>query len=271
MTREKWSVLVRHGFLAAWLAACVFVQAMEARAQGADGDRWHWAGAGLIVFGVIVGITLILNTIWRWGYSLAFNRRTCRITGSLEFGLDVIDGTVTILSRQGCRFVPVNAGARLRLNPLGFTDPIYVQVGGVRVRGSIGFFSSEHVAVYFDERISGAVQSEMFAESSTDPVRAPRPLRPPRAWARAEFRFGEDEAAAAARLGVPVAVVGDEVQGRALEEPVATDVADAFREAGIGSEAASSIGSTVDAGSDGRLAAEASSNGHGGERLAPGE
>lgn len=150
-----------------------------ARAKGSGTSGLRKAGGLFALLGVLIWVVVALSYIYRWGFSYVYNRRACRIEASLEFGLDVVDGTVSILGLKGCRFVPVNAGARDRLDVLSSKDAVYLMIGQTRTEGRVKIFDTGYVAVFFVTPLTRAVQGGFLEGSSITPYHVPQRLRLP--------------------------------------------------------------------------------------------
>lgn len=153
-----------------------------ARLSAVDSDLWPFFTPGAlrrtgVLFSTLIGlISAIVLSSYAYDLviSLRFNRRSCHIHATLEFDLDVVDGAITILGRKGCRFTPVNAGARARLGGLAAKDPVVISVGLKRYRARVEQFSRSNLGIYFDKHLSRAEQALLLKASLVSPHLAPR-------------------------------------------------------------------------------------------------
>ena len=128
-------------------------------------------------------VTLVLAAIvmfsggmmlYKWLYALLNNRRSCHINGSLEIGLDVIDGAIVILGAKGARFRPVNDGAYARIEALvdvsePMVFPPVLQICDQRFAVDIKAVFEGHICCFFCEQIDVKRQNELLENSTVRP------------------------------------------------------------------------------------------------------
>ena len=86
-----------------------------------------------VLFGAVAAMVLLIvggHFAYVWLYAIVHFRRTCRIQAEVVTGLDVIDGHITILGFNGCRFQPVNSGAMDRLKEVAQTRLVTLYIDG---------------------------------------------------------------------------------------------------------------------------------------------
>lgn len=128
----------------------------------------------LVAFaGFLVGFVVLGNLLYTRIYALISNRRVCRIEAAIEQGLDVVDGTVTILGSRGCRFQPVNKGAYARAGQLIWNDGLFLVLNGKRYGIESGLLQEHSLVMFFRHALSRAEQAEVLKLSSITPREVP--------------------------------------------------------------------------------------------------
>lgn len=120
------------------------------------------------------GLVVLVRMLYLWIYALVSARKTCRIAAALEEGLDVVDGTVTLLGRKGCRFQPVNSGAYDRVAAMMDKSGIFLVVNGQRFLMTSGKTRGFFVSMYFKRPLKRGTREALLALSSITPRDAPR-------------------------------------------------------------------------------------------------
>ncbi len=162
-----------------------------------DGERNNIKGNGLIspshegstrllVTIFLAAITLVAaiwagNIAYKSIYALLNNRRSCHIYGSLEIGLDVIDGAIVILGAKGARFRPSNEGAYARIVKLVDTEepmvfPPVLQIGQDRFAVEITALVDGHASCFFYEPVDIKHLNELLEHSTVKPRFAPQKI-----------------------------------------------------------------------------------------------
>ena len=122
----------------------------------------------------ISGMLIVGRNLYHWVHALISARRSCRIAAALERGLDVVDGTVTVLGRKGCRFQPVNPGAYDRAAAMVDKPGLFLVVDGKRHLLGSGIAQGFFVTVFFLSPLQRNEQADLLALSSVTPRIAPK-------------------------------------------------------------------------------------------------
>lgn len=138
---------------------------------------------------------------YQWIFTFALSRRSCKIAATLESGLDVVDGHITVLGRKGCRFQPVDDGEYSPLERIEDVDASAIIVGPHRLQGSIYGLYGTCAVLYFDQQIKEEVLNALIQASTVAPkyvlkIRPGRPLRRamPTVHQQSEFAGDYDDA-----------------------------------------------------------------------------
>ena len=137
--------------------------------------------------GVVSGLLVAGRLVYRWGYALLSVRRICRICAALEEGLDVVDGTITVLGRKGCSFQPVNSGAYERAATMMDKAGVFLVVDGRRYLMTSGLARGYFVSMFFQRPLRRCEQDSLLKLSSITPREAPR-LPKAKAQVRAQVK-----------------------------------------------------------------------------------
>lgn len=158
---------------------------VDAKAQvSGDGSGQHVMGmpgalqrTSLLMATLVGAIVAIIagRALYNIGFSMLYNRRSCYIHATVEFGLEVVDGAITILGRKGCRFAPVNAGARDRFDAVTPSDTVFVVVGQTRLRARVEQYRPTNLGIFFDRKLGWAEQKRLLKASTIEPHLAPKP------------------------------------------------------------------------------------------------
>lgn len=119
---------------------------------------------------------------YQWMFTFALSRRSCKIAATLESGLDIVDGHITVLGRKGCRFQPVDDGEYAPLERIEDVDASAIIVGPHRLQGSIYGLYGTSAVLYFDQQIKEEVLEALIQASTVAPkyvlkIRPGRPFR----------------------------------------------------------------------------------------------
>jgi len=119
---------------------------------------------------------------YQWIFTFALSRRSCKIAATLESGLDVVDGHITVLGRKGCRFQPEDDGVCSPLERIEDVDASAIIVGPHRLQGSIYGLYGACAVLYFDQQIKEEVLNALIQASTLAPkyvlkIRPGRPMR----------------------------------------------------------------------------------------------
>lgn len=138
---------------------------------------------------------------YQWIFTFALSRRSCKIAATLESGLDVVDGHITVLGRKGCRFQPEDDDEYSPLERIEDVDASVIIVGPHRLQGSIYGLYGNSAVLYFDQQIKEEVLNALIQASTVAPkyvlkIRPGRPLRRvmPTADRRSESKEGFGDA-----------------------------------------------------------------------------
>ncbi|MGI9394619.1 MAG: hypothetical protein ACR2OY_08225 [Boseongicola sp.] len=123
----------------------------------------------LLILAGTLGFVGLVHIAYTWVFSLIFNRKSCLILATLEIGLEVVDGTITVLGRRGLRFQPVNQGAFKRIEGLVGTGKPFIVVGPHRLATNLTGLHGVFVSMLFPSRISLALQEKLLESSLVTP------------------------------------------------------------------------------------------------------
>lgn len=125
----------------------------------------------------ISGMLVAGRNLFLWLHALISARRSCRISAALERGLDVVDGTVTVLGRRGCRFQPVNPGAYARAEAMTDRPGMFLVVEGRRILLHSGVAKGGYVSAFFLKPLLRNELTDLLTASSITPRVAPKEPR----------------------------------------------------------------------------------------------
>ncbi len=122
---------------------------------------------------------------YQWIFTFALSRRSCKIAATLESGLDIVDGHITVLGPKGCRFQPVNDGEYPPLERIEDFDASAITVGPHRLQGSIYGLYGTCAVLYFDQQVKEEVLNALIQASTVEPKYVLK-IRPSRSLRRAK-------------------------------------------------------------------------------------
>lgn len=128
----------------------------------------------LVATCALVTLILVGQFAYRWIFALVYNRKSCRIYASVEIGLDVVEGMVTILGQKGCRFQPVNGGAFDRMGQLAGTGNAYLVIGTHRLPADIDGLYDYYAVMFFELHLGPAQQAALLRASTITPRYVPK-------------------------------------------------------------------------------------------------
>jgi len=134
----------------------------------------HVAVLPLILF-VLIAFLLAGQFLVRRIVARMNRRSACRISAAMESGFDIIDGSVTVLARQDCRFQPVNEGAAERLAAMADCDDWFLVIGPHRLPAVITEMEAKAAVVGFLEPTKAALHQRLLQAS----VVTPFPIKTP--------------------------------------------------------------------------------------------
>lgn len=154
--------------------------AEEKNTKGQEEQRSFFDGSARSLATIVAIALAAIIVFWggtilyKWLYALLNNRRSCHINGSLEIGLDVIDGSIVILGAKGARFRPVNDGAYARIEALvdvrePMVFPPVLQICDQRFAVNITAVFEGHICCFFCEPIDVKRQNELLENSTVRP------------------------------------------------------------------------------------------------------
>lgn len=121
------------------------------------------------------GVVAILGAIaggrlaYQWIYAFTFSHRSCKIVATLESGLDIVDGHITILGQKGLRFQPLYEDDYAWLEQLEDFEDCVIIVGSHRMYGRIDGLHGNFAVFFFDQLLSNELLSVLMEESTVLP------------------------------------------------------------------------------------------------------
>ncbi len=131
------------------------------------------------VFG-IVGLLFGIDFLVRWGFAMAYNRKSCRIAAVLLVGQERCEGHVITLGRAGARFEPAQMEMAEQLSDAMERLGVRLLIGDEEIAANPSFFHEDCIDLRFAASLSLGAQKGLLKLSSIapHPVRKARRLRP---------------------------------------------------------------------------------------------
>lgn len=120
----------------------------------------------------VVGLLAVLaggRLAYQWISAFTFSHRSCKIAASLECGLDLVDGHITILGKKGCRFQPESDDGFEQLEWLDDFEDCIIVIGPNRLFGSVDGLHGTFAVFFFENPIKDELLSVLMHRSSVPP------------------------------------------------------------------------------------------------------
>lgn len=128
-------------------------------------------GMGVLVFlvGGVIGVLLLIDSLYRLLMAMMYNRKACRIPATLRLGTETFQATIITLGRGGCRVHPTD--------PEVFDDhlaqmrqiPTLFDIDGFVIEANISAIYEEVSDFRFRQNIHLRAQKELLRLSTISP------------------------------------------------------------------------------------------------------
>ncbi len=131
----------------------------------------QWKMFLIILLAIAAGIVLthLFLQLFNLVFSLFHDRMACRISASLQVGSQAVDGHITILSRRGFRFQPINADAVQQFEDIVGAGVCTTVVGSQRLPAEVTGLHAGFVSVWFSSALSAWDHRQLLKLSGLDP------------------------------------------------------------------------------------------------------
>ncbi|MCG6902512.1 MAG: hypothetical protein LJE68_07500 [Rhodobacter sp.] len=134
----------------------------------------HLLGVLFVMMLCIVALLLATRHLYRWIFSLIYNRKSCSIGAALHIGGETVEGRLTILGKKGCRFMLRTEEDFARLQKLVDDPKGEVAAGGHRIKAQVFGLYGNFAVIFFDRPNTMEVHREILSMSTTTPHYVPK-------------------------------------------------------------------------------------------------
>ena len=122
-----------------------------------------------VAAGVLSAAVFLFGHAIGWMQTLFYRRKLCRIPAVLIIGTYSVPGTVTMLGRNGCRFVGQDQEARDLLGDIAESAETRVTAGEVHIPSHLASVHPTHALVLFQMPLPRSLQNRLFSCSAIRP------------------------------------------------------------------------------------------------------
>ncbi|MBF9034184.1 hypothetical protein HKCCE2091_08020 [Rhodobacterales bacterium HKCCE2091] len=144
-----------------------------------DGDYAVASGLGLMASIILLTAVLLFaaRRLTRWYSAWIRGRSSCIIPARILFDDEAVEGVVTVLGRNACRFRAPEGPEHVRLKRLAGRIAPVLAVWDQRVPGQVLSLHDDEAGFFFDEQITVALQSQILGHSVISPYVSPMDLK----------------------------------------------------------------------------------------------